>query len=302
VSAPVKLLCIGKSGQVARALADRSAYSAVDVVCLGRPELDLLQVDTVAAALDREAPSVIVNAAAFTAVDAAETQQDAAFELNSAAVRRLSVLCATREIPLIHLSTDYVFDGGGEDAWRETDPTGPLSVYGASKLAGEEAVRAELDQNIILRTAWVYSPFGKNFVKTMLRLADEQGGATVVDDQIGSPTSAFNIADAILAIARRIAAAPDPSIYGTYHYSAAGQASWADVAALIFEAYESRHGCKIQLNRTPSSDYPTPAERPRNSRLDTSKITETFGIEPQDWQLSLKATVERLMDERATSR
>lgn len=297
----MKLLCIGKSGQVARALAERGAQAGLDVVCLGRPELDLLRMETVAAAIDREQPFVIINAAAYTEVDAAETHEDAAFALNSAAVCNISALSAQFETPLIHLSTDYVFDGSGETEWRETDPTGPLNMYGASKLAGENAVRAEHGAHIILRTAWVYSPFGKNFVKTMLRLADEQGAATVVNDQFGSPTSALDIADTILTIARRLHDQPDPSVYGTYHYSAAGQASWADVAACIFQAYDSRHGCKIQLKRIPSSDYPTPAERPRNSRLDTSKITEIFGIEPQDWQLSLKATVERLMDERATS-
>jgi dTDP-4-dehydrorhamnose reductase len=297
----MKLLCIGKSGQIARALAERSALSGTDCVCLGRPELDLLQANTIAAALDRVQPAIVVNAAAFTAVDAAETQREAAFALNSAAVGGLSRLCAQRGIPLIHLSTDYVFDGSGEDAWRESDETKPLNAYGASKLAGEQALREALDQHIILRTAWVYSPFGNNFVKTMLKLADTQGGASVVDDQIGSPTNAFDIADTILQIAARVAAQPDPSVYGTYHYCAAGYASWADVAALIFDTYDSRHGCKIELKRIPSSDYPTPAKRPRNSRLDTDKITETFGIVPQDWRPAVTATVERLMDERATS-
>lgn len=298
----MKLLCIGKSGQVAQALAERGAPAGFDLLCLGRPELDLLQGETIAAALDRVQPAVIINAAAYTQVDAAETQQEAAFALNSAAVRTLATLCAQRRTPLIQLSTDYVFDGSGTRAWRETDPAQPLNVYGASKLAGEEAVRETHAAHIILRTAWVYSPFGKNFVKTMLKLADAPGAASVVDDQIGSPTSALEIADAILQIAVRLTERPDPPVFGTYHFSAAGQASWADVAANIFESYRARHGCKIKLKRVPSSDYPTPAKRPRNSRLDTNKITEIFGITPEDWQSPLRATVERLMDEKVTSR
>ncbi len=297
----MKLLCIGKSGQVAQALAERSAQAGIDLLCLGRPELDLVQGEAVAAALDRVQPGLVINAAAYTNVDTAESQRAAAFALNSAAVGGLARLCAQRGTPLIHLSTDYVFDGTGTQAWRESDLVGPLNVYGASKLAGEDAVRAARGPHIILRTAWIYSPFGDNFVKTMLRLAGTHGGARVVDDQIGSPTSAFEIADAILQIAARLTEQPDPTVYGTYHFSAAGAASWADVAAFIFDTYGARHGCKIKLKPIPSSDYPTPAKRPRNSRLDTHKITEIFGITPQDWQSPLQATVERLMAEGAMS-
>lgn len=295
----MKLLCIGKSGQVAQALAERSAAAGADCVCLGRPELDLLNGDQVAAALDRESPTVVVNAAAYTNVDDAEADRDAAFALNADAVAALAKLCAARDLPLIHLSTDYVFDGSGETPWRENDLTGPLNVYGASKLAGEQAVQAAGGAHVILRTSWVYSPFGGNFIKTMLRLARESAGASVVDDQFGSPTSALDIADTILRIADRLSQQPTTDLYGIYHHTAAGIASWADVAGLIFEIYEQRHGCKIKLKRIPTSDYPTPAERPRNSRLNTDKITETFGVMPQDWRSTVTETVERLLDERA---
>lgn len=293
------LLCIGKSGQVAQAIAERSAVAGADCICLGRPELDLLNGDQVAAALDREPPTVVVNAAAYTNVDGAEADRDAAFALNADAVAALAKLCAARDLPLIHLSTDYVFDGSGETPWRDSDLTGPLNVYGASKLAGEQAVRNTGGAHVILRTSWVYSPFGGNFVKTMLRLARERAGASVVDDQFGSPTCALDIADTILAIAALLDRQSAADLSGTYHYAAAGFASWADVAALIFEIYEQRHGCKIKLKRIPSSDYPTPAERPRNSRLNTDKITETFGVVPQDWRSTVTETVERLLAERA---
>lgn len=297
----MKLLCIGKSGQVARAIAVRAGETGLDAVCLGRPELDLLQRDSISAAFDRVRPEIVINAAAYTQVDQAESDSAAAFALNAEAAGTLAELCAAHDLPLIHFSTDYVFDGSGDQAWRETDTTAPINTYGASKLAGEAEVRAAHNRHVILRTAWVYSPFGANFVKTMLRLADEQGGARVVDDQYGSPTSAFEIADTILQIATRIAGSSDPALYGTYHFSAAGDASWADVAAFIFETYEARHGYKIKLNRLPSSDYPTPAKRPSNSRLNTDKITEVFGIVPLDWKRPLQAIVERMLDERATS-
>ena len=297
----MKLLCIGRSGQVARALAERSAASDVICNCLGRPDLNLLLDDDIASALDAQVPNLVVNAAAYTNVDGAETDRDAAFALNTTAAGTLARLCAERAIPLVHLSTDYVFDGSGDRAWREADIAEPINVYGSSKLAGEHAVRAAGDQHIILRTSWVYSPFGANFVKTMLRLADERGSASVVNDQIGSPTSAFEIADVILQIARHISAQPKTTAYGTYHFAASGFVSWADVAAFIFEIYEQRLGCKIELKSIPTSDYPTPADRPRNSRLNTTKITEEFGVEPEDWPLHLRATVDRLLDERVST-
>ena len=293
----MKLLCIGQSGQVAQALREQSILQDIDCACIGRPQADLTDTDSLNAALDRIAPSVVVNAAAYTAVDAAEQDEQVAFAVNADGPAILAAMCADRDLPFIHLSTDYVFDGTADRAYVETDPVSPLGVYGASKLAGEVAVRGAGPQHVILRTAWIYSPFGKNFVKTMLRLAKQNGAASVVDDQIGCPTNALDIADTILSMGRAISATPDPAQFGTFHYTNRGFCSWADVADLIFDAYTRRTGCKIELNRISTSEYPTPATRPLNSRLDTGKIEQIFGIEPKDWTMGVKQIVDRLIDE-----
>lgn len=291
------LLCIGKSGQVARALNERAEALGVACLCKGRPETDILDTPSLLRALDTTQPKFVINGAAYTAVDAAERDQDKAYAINAVGARVLAELCAARDLPLLHLSTDYVFDGSGQRPYREDDAVAPINAYGASKLAGDVEVRDAHRQHVILRTSWVYSPFGANFVKTMLRLAKQSGQATVVDDQFGCPTNALDIADTILSIARQCTNAPDNKLYGTYHYSAGGVCSWADVAAVIFETYEQRTGCKITLKRIPSSDYPTPAKRPLNSRLDTAKIEQVFGVRPQDWIESVQTIANRLIDE-----
>ena len=293
----MKLLCIGKSGQVATALKERATVSEIDLIALGRPELDLRTLGSITKAVETRRPDIIINAAAYTHVDGAETDREAAFSINADGPKALAALCADRGIPRIHISTDYVFDGAGTAPFREADPTEPINVYGASQLAGETYVRAALRQHVILRTSWVYSPYGSNFVKTMLRLAKEKGEPSVVEDQIGCPTSALDIADAILTVSAEIHEKPRPALFGTFHYTASGEASWADVAAFVFDIYAEKTGCKIALNRIPSSDYPTPAARPLNSRLETRKITETFGITPRPWRESVRETVNRLMDE-----
>ena len=291
----MNILCIGKSGQVARALAERSAEIGVECVCLGRPDLDLLDAHQIAAALDTRSPTVVVNAAAYTNVDGAESDQDAAFALNADAPGELAQQCRARGLPLIHISTDYVFDGSGEQAWRETDPTGPINVYGASKLAGEIAVREAHDQHVILRTSWVYSPFGANFAKTMLRLAKDRPELSVVDDQIGAPTGAIEIANAILALAPQVVANTEK--FGTYHFAAGGHGSWADFAEEVFTLYEARSGKATKLSRIATEAYPTPARRPANSRLDTDKFAATFNHKPLDWRGGVRATVNRLLDQ-----
>lgn len=291
----MKLLCIGRSGQVAQALAERSAETEIACTCLGRPELDLLDSDAVAAALDTQRPDVVVNAAAYTNVDGAESDREAAFALNAQAPGALAELCAERSLPLIHISTDYVFDGSGTTPWREDDPTGPINVYGASKLAGEIAVRTATEAHIILRTSWVYSPFGNNFAKTMLRLAKARPELSVVDDQIGAPTGALEIADAILAIARQIQATD--ALFGTYHFAAAGTGSWADFAAEVFAVYENASGKATGLKRIPTCDYPTPAKRPANSRLNTQKFVDAFSHTPTYWRGCVRAVTERLLTE-----
>ena len=295
----LKLLCIGKSGQVAQALAERAAKHGAQLQALGRPDIDLTAQEHLRSAIEAARPDLVINAAAFTQVDHVESERDAAFAVNAEGPKRLAEICAALDLPMIHISTDYVFDGTGTTAFQETDTPAPLNVYGVSKLSGEDHVRAALKQHIILRTSWVYSPFGANFVKTMLRLAKERGEVSVVDDQVGCPTSAFDIADAILQISNAVLEPGGAVPFGTYHFTADGEASWADVAAEIFETFEARSGCKIRLNRIPSSDYPTPAARPLNSRLDTRKITDTLGITPRPWREGVRDTVDRLMDEES---
>lgn len=290
----MKILCIGKSGQVAQALAERGAAAAATVTCLGRPELDLLNPNQVATALETQAPDLVVNAAAYTNVDGAENDRQAAFALNADAPGKLAALCAARQLPLVHISTDYVFDGRGETAWLETDPTGPINVYGASKLAGETAVREACAAHVILRTSWVYSPFGANFAKTMLRLGRERAELSVVADQIGAPTGALEIADAILAMAPRLVSSDEA--FGTYHFAASGYGSWADFAEQVFAVLEGRTGKATGLTRIPTSEYPTPAARPKNSRLNTQKFETRFGHRPADWRSCVRAVVNRLID------
>ena len=290
------LLCIGKSGQVASALAERAAERSIDMESLGRPDLDMLQVESVETALRDIQPRAVINAAAYTQVDAAESDQDAAFALNAEAPTKLAACCAQADVPLLHVSTDYVFDGSAERPYLEDDPTGPLNAYGASKLAGEEGIRAQTAAHIILRTSWVYGPHMPNFVTTMLRLAEEKGGASVVDDQIGAPTSALDIADALLDIAHTVLDQSDQDLWGTYHFVAAGQGSWADFAALIFERFDAHSGKTTELKRIATSAYPTPAARPLYSVLSTQKLSQIFGITPRDWTIAAQETLTRLLE------
>ncbi|MEM7639970.1 MAG: dTDP-4-dehydrorhamnose reductase [Pseudomonadota bacterium] len=293
----MKLLCIGKSGQVARALAERAAAQDMACATVGRPDVDLLRADSLVSAIQIHKPDVVINAGAYTAVDAAETDQERAFLVNADGAGALAAACAAMGVPLIHLSTDYVFDGHADRPYRETDLPAPINVYGASKLAGEVAIREVTKQHIILRCSWVISPFGQNFVKTMLRLAKERGGASVVDDQIGSLTTAGDIAETVFQVATKLVQPENQDLFGTYHYCSRGHASWADVAELIFQVYQNRTNRKIELKRIPSSEYPTPARRPLNSRLETEKIERAFNVTPQDWTTSVTQIVTRLIDE-----
>lgn len=279
------------------ALAERAITHNVDCVCVGRPQVDLSEPNSLLAAIDSNTPDLVVNAGAYTAVDAAETDRDTAFSINAKGARSLAKACAQHSVPLIQLSTDYVFDGFADRAYRETDVPAPLNVYGASKLAGEIAVREELTEHIILRSSWVVSPFGKNFIKTMLRLAEDRDMASVVDDQVGSPTGALDIADTIFQIASAIASRSNADLFGTYHYCGRGFCSWADVAELVFRVSQNRKNSKIVLKRIPSSEYPTPAKRPLNSRLETTKIERVFNVTPPDWSTSVTQITNRLIDE-----
>lgn len=293
----MKLLCIGQSGQVASALAARAAARGVDCFCLGRPEIDIRDISLIQRAVESVAPTLIINAAAYTSVDAAESNEVAAFAANADGARNVAEVCAQHGLPIIHLSTDYIFDGTLDRPYREDDQPAPLNVYGASKLAGEIAVREANARHIILRTSWVYGPFGSNFVKTMLRLAKTRSEVSVVDDQIGRPTNCLDIAETVIDIAKGLVERSDENLFGTYHYATHGDCSWADLAARVFDSYEHRTGCKITLNRIPTSEYPTPADRPLNSRLDTRKIEQAFGVMPTHWTTHVQSIVNRLIDE-----
>jgi dTDP-4-dehydrorhamnose reductase len=254
----------------------------------------------VEAAVAAVAPDMIVNAAAYTAVDQAESDSAAAFAVNRDGAANLARAAAARRIPILHLSTDYVFDGTKKSPYEEIDPVAPLGVYGASKLAGEQEVAAANAAHVILRTAWVYSPVGKNFLKTMLRVADGRDELGVVDDQVGNPTSAHDIAVGLVAIARRIA---DDGNWtpGVYHMTGAGEASWADFAAFIFETSGALGGPTAHVRRITSAEYPTPVARPANSRLDCAKLSAEFGVTLPAWEGSTRACVEQLLKTKGWS-
>ncbi len=293
----MKVFVAGASGQVARALVERGAAAGVDVVAKGRADVDICDGALVAQAVREAAPDIVVNAAAYTAVDQAETDEAAATALNRDGAGRLAAAAAAVGAPVIHLSTDYVFDGEMDRPWRETDPTAPLGAYGRSKLAGEAAVAAANPRHVILRTAWVYSPYGKNFAKTMLRVAEGRDALNVVADQQGAPTSALDIADGVLVIAHRVLAAPDQAAYGVFHMTGGGEAVWADFAEAIFAASGAAGGPTAAVRRIPSSQYPTPAKRPSNSRLDCTKLRDAYGVALPAWRDSVRACVERLIAE-----
>lgn len=292
----MRLIMTGTSGQVVSALRERGAAAGVEVVALGRPDLDFLDPPSIAEAFKDISADVVVNAAAYTAVDKAESESDIAMTINAEAAGAVAAAAARCGAPIIQLSTDYVFDGALNRPYRESDPPHPLGVYGASKLAGEVAVAAANPAHVILRTAWVYSPFGANFVKTMLRLGEAHGFVRVVDDQHGSPTSAFDIADGVIAIARNLRASPErQDLYGLFHLAGGGDATWADLAEATFmEA--ARLGWPLRrVERIPTSGYPTPTLRPANTRLDSSRAARVHGVVTPDWRVSLRPCVTRIL-------
>lgn len=291
----MRIAVTGRQGQVARSLAEIGGKAGVEIVLVGRPDLDLLDPGSILPALEAVRPDVIVSAAAYTAVDKAESEKEQAFAINAAGAGAVAKAAARLGVPVIHLSTDYVFDGSGTRPYREDDPTGPISVYGASKLVGEGLVAAATPDHVILRTAWVYSAHGANFVRTMLRLGETRAEVGVVADQFGCPTSAHDIADALMAVARRVTGDPLPDLRGTFHLTGSGEASWSDFAEHIF-ATAVRHGrAPVGVRRIVTADYPTPAKRPANSRLSGGRMSEVFGIRLPDWRASTQTVVRRLL-------
>ena len=299
----MRIAVTGREGQVVRSLIERAHGRGHDIVAVGRPEVDLGgDPDAIVRAVRSSSPDAIVSAAAYTAVDRAEEERDIAFAVNARGAGAVAQAAASLGVPLIHLSTDYVFDGSKAEPYVESDPVGPAGIYGASKLAGEQAVLAANTNSAILRTAWVYSPFGANFVKTMLRLAADRDEVSVVSDQVGNPTSALDIADGILAVVSKLASSPDPDLRGIFHMTGEGDATWADFAEAIFAASAETGGPSARVRRIASADYPTPAKRPANSRLDGTKLQHVHGVRLPNWRRSLPDVVRRLVHQTAETK
>ncbi len=286
----------GGSGQVALSLKDAAKKAGLRLVAAGRPDFDLVDSVGMRTAIDGYKPTVIINAAAYTAVDAAEGDEDTATTINSVGAGALAQIAADQGIPFLHLSTDYVFDGTKPAPYVETDPVGPTGAYGRSKLAGEQAVMAANPKAIIFRTAWVYSPYGKNFLKTMLSLADRPS-LSVVADQHGNPTYAPDIATALLTILEQLGGKePAPALAGIYHMVGSGETTWHGFANAIFDEGARFGLAKPAIKAVTTAEYPTPACRPANSRLDGSKLQDNFGISLPNWRESTATCVKRLSE------
>jgi dTDP-4-dehydrorhamnose reductase len=290
----VRLVVTGRDGQVAQSLAER-ATGDVEVVRVGRPQLDLARPETIAPALAAARPDVVISAAAYTAVDRAEDERDLAFAINAEGAGKVAEAAARIGVPVIHLSTDYVFDGEAEAPYDEDHRPDPRSVYGASKLAGEKAVAEANPHHLILRTAWVYSPFGANFVKTMLRLAADREEIAVVADQWGNPTSALDIADGILLAASALRRPGSFSAFGVYHLAGTGAINWSGFARHVLETSARIGGSHACVREIATAEYPTKARRPANSRLSTEKFATIFGWRAPEWRRSTEEVVRRLV-------
>ncbi|MBF0335939.1 MAG: dTDP-4-dehydrorhamnose reductase, partial [Alphaproteobacteria bacterium] len=266
------------------------------VTAPARRDLDVTDREAVWRAVEAARPRLVINAAAFTAVDAAESRPDEAFAINRDGVAWLAAACAGADIPLVHVSTDYVFDGAKGQPYVETDPVAPQGVYGASKEAGERALRALLEPHLIVRTSWVYDAQGRNFVRTMLRLGAERDRLDVVDDQWGAPTFADDLAGTLLAAGRRLIEAPEPALFGTFHHGGGGATTWYRFARAIF-ALAQAAGRKVpaEIVPIPTSAYPTPARRPADGRLDCGKFQRVHGIAPPPWEDALARAMPEIL-------
>ena len=290
----MRIAVTGSKGQVATSLLER-VPPETKVVALGRPAFDLADRAGVLAGLEAARPHVIVNAAAYTAVDKAESEQAEALKVNGEGAGHVAEAAARLGVPLLHLSTDYVFDGALDRPYREDDPTSPTGAYGRSKLIGEQKVAERCQNSVILRLAWVYSPFGTNFVRTMLRLNETRDEVGVVADQRGNPTSALDIADALIAIAARVKDDSSPALRGVFHMTGSGEGTWADFAESIFDEAAARGRRLTRVKRIATADYPTPARRPANSRLDNEKLARVYGFRLPAWRGSVAVCCARLL-------
>lgn len=292
MAAPRRILLFGGSGQVGSELRDRAWPEGFALIAPNRSEVDIGDRAAVAALLATGDVAAVINTAAWTAVDAAEDDEAAAFAANALGPAILAEEARRRDVPLIHVSTDYVFDGTKPTPYVEDDPTGPIGVYGMSKLAGEDAVRSANPRHLIIRTAWVVGQHGKNFVKTMLRVAESRDTLRVVDDQHGTPTAAADLAAALATMATL---ADLPERTGTYHFANRGETTWCGLAREVFRRSAALGGPAATVEAITTADYPTPAQRPANSRLATAKVERDFGIVPRPWQVAVAEVVESLV-------
>ena len=287
----MRVLVTGLQSQLARSLQEKApGHPDIQLAFVGRPELELAEPGCAAAIIADRRPNVVINAAAYTMVDQAESEPELAFRINGDAAGEVAAAAHDIGAKVIQISTDYVFDGEADAPYTEDAPAAPLGVYGRSKLAGEEQVRAANPDHLIVRTSWVYSPFGDNFVKTMLRLAAERDELRIVSDQQGCPTNALDLADALLTALPRLRNWSE-----TYHLAAPEPCSWADLASAVFAASRARGGPSARVIPISTAEYPTPARRPMHSALDSGRFARDFGIRIPDWRSSVADVVERLV-------
>ncbi len=293
------ILLFGAGGQLGRELAALALARGVSLTGLSRAEGDITDPVAVEVALAAHRPALVVNAAAYTAVDRAESEPDTAFAANALGPELLGQACAATGVPLLHISTDYVFDGAKSTGYIETDPVSPLGVYGHSKAEGEARLRAACARHLILRTAWVYGVHGANFLKTMLRLAAERDALRVVADQRGCPTATVDLAEAILAVRTKLLAGGEP--WGTYHFAGTGETSWHGFASLIVAEQAGFTGRNPSVEPIATAEYPTPARRPANSVLNSSLFAASFDMRAQPWQERVREAVATLLSPLRTS-
>jgi dTDP-4-dehydrorhamnose reductase len=296
----VKLLVIGKNGQLASALASLPPAADLEITFAGLPEVDLTKAGSAMSAITDAAPDIIINTAAYTAVDQAEHEPERAFAVNDRGAGEIGAAAASVGARLIHVSTDYVFDGRSNHPLTETSPTGPVNVYGQSKLAGEQAVRKNCADALIVRTSWLYGPYGSNFVQTVLRLAMERDELRIVDDQVGSPTSASDLAEALLGIAARWRGGDRTGAGEIYHFAGSEACSWAEFARGIVEMSAELGAKRAAVVPIASKDYPTAATRPAYTVLDCSKFDRDFDLPRRGWRTALAPVVGELV--RASGR
>lgn len=294
-SAARRIVLIGRNGQVSTSLFATLSAAGHQVIQLGRPEVDLARPDTVNDAILTARPEVVINAAAYTAVDRAEDEPLIAEAINATGAGVAASAAAKVGAPIIHFSTDYVFDGSKATPYVETDTPAPLGVYGRTKLAGEQLVAHANPKHIILRTAWVCSPHGNNFVRTMLRLAKERPELRVVDDQFGTPTFAADLADVVCQLLPQLEASSAADHFGIFHVVNEGETTWRKLAVAIMEGAAQRGGARVPVQPIRSEDYPSKAKRPANSVLATTKLHDVFGIRLRPWELALSECLDQIV-------